>query len=218
MKLFKILTPGLESLTWQFQGKAQKSTFWRSMPQKFCCRGGHGFEGADCGAEEGRMLLYNPLIHWVSVYRPRSPGLLSWLLSIPNCHHPHSGCHHLLHRLTQQVPDWRSGPVFPSPVHLLFFWYKNLIRIVSGPKFFSISPLSLKPLRRANKQGIHITTGSPSSLTSCWLASLLTHSPPSIHTSHPRVPGTHQAPFSTLTWEQVIPSHWDIFPSPTCPS
>lgn len=38
VKLNKILTPGLESLTWQFQSKVSKSTSWRSLPRYFCNR------------------------------------------------------------------------------------------------------------------------------------------------------------------------------------
>lgn len=81
MKLFKILTPGLESLTWQFQGTVQKSTFWRSMPRKFCCRGGLGFEGADCGAEEGRC--YFTTSHSLGLHLPSQ---VTWALELTSLH------------------------------------------------------------------------------------------------------------------------------------
>lgn len=50
------------------------------------------------------MILYNRLLYCSSIYHHGLSGLLSWLLSTLSCHHPPSGCHHLLHRLMQELP------------------------------------------------------------------------------------------------------------------
>lgn len=63
VKLSKILTLGLESLTWQFQSKVSNSTFGRSLP-RYLQQGGHGFGGSrlGCRRENDAVQSSHPLV------------------------------------------------------------------------------------------------------------------------------------------------------------
>lgn len=128
--------------------------------------------GGDRGAEKGRLMPDDPLVGCFSVNRPRLPCLLS---SLPHPHFRPSSFRLLSSpaRVNVAASCWVSSPLScPSPGHRLFFGHKNLTRMALAP-YPSGSPHGLA-IPSPNRQSIRITPGSLSSLTSSWLASLLT--------------------------------------------